>query len=265
MLCCAAISLLSLPAQSVEDDLELLASVLRIILLLSSNASKLHTFKRTFVEPSVGGLRILLDHAQRLTAVITAKADGSLTHRQARAAASGGDTSSGSPPRGANSSTSGVVLGGVIAGGGHGHGGPGGLRAESSASTVLLSVVSALLSVAKSNRALLQVFKLQHCTTVMELCSSTHKRIRRGGGHLLQRLSTLNNSKLWLHASGATPLLLKLLAERPDEFVIHTAATTLCVGLPSIIPSTTVHSQLQPTAANCNACCVNHSLPCCRV
>lgn len=242
MLCCAAISLLSLPAQSVEDDLELLASVLRIILLLSSNASKLHTFKRTFVEPSVGGLRILLDHAQRLTAVITAKADGSLTHRQARAAASGGDTSSGSPTRGANSSTSGVVLGGVIAGGGHG------LRAESSASTVLLSVVSALLSVAKSNRALLQVFKLQHCTTVMELCSSTHKRIRRGGGHLLQRLSTLNNSKLWLHASGATPLLLKLLAERPDEFVIHTAATTLCVDLPPIIPSTTVHSQPQPTA-----------------
>ena len=44
----------------------------------------------------------------------------------------------------------------------------------------------------------------------MQLCNSSHKRIRRGACVLLQRLSTLPSSKVWLHASGATPLLLKL-------------------------------------------------------
>ena len=61
----------------------------------------------------------------------------------------------------------------------------------------------------------------------MQLCNSSHKRIRRGACVLLQRLSTLPSSKVWLHASGATPLLLKLLKQSPDEFVLRTAATTL--------------------------------------
>lgn len=192
---------------AVDDDLELLASALRIIRLLSS---RLRSFKRTFVEPSVGGLRTLLDHAQRLTEIITKPEDpNGLTPRQQRPISPGASSSpsGGGPPRG----TAGAGL----------------VKSESTPAVVLLSVVSAVLSVAKSKRALMLIFRLEHCKTVMELCRSTHKRIRRGGGNLLQRLSTLSNSKLWLYESGATPLLLNLLAERPDEFVIHTATTTL--------------------------------------
>lgn len=165
----------------------------------------MQSFNQQFVDPSVGGLAILLDHAFRLTEILAAKSKGTLTHRELRALSPSGRASPGSALGSSGS----------------------GPKADCKPSVVLASVVSALLTVVSSKRALVQIFKLQHCSTVMELCRSSQKKVRRGGGILLQRLSTLNNSKIWLHASGATPLLLKLLAERPDEFVIHTAATTL--------------------------------------
>jgi hypothetical protein len=184
--------------QEIDDDLELLGTVLRIIQLLSS---KVHSFNQKLVDPSIGSLAMLLNHASRLTAILTAKSQGTLTHRELLALSPSGRASpaSGSGP-----------------------------KADNQPSAALASVVSVLLTVVRSKRALVRIFKLQHCPTIMELCGSSHKKVRRGGGTLLQRLSTLKNSKIWLHASGVTPLLLKLLAEKPDEVVIHTAATTLC-------------------------------------
>lgn len=195
--------------------MNLLASVLRLIRLLSS---KVPSFNRHFVNSPYGCLNLLLNHAQRLSEFLQAKSDGKLTHREIRAISPTGRAS----PVGSNC--------------GRGSGpGSAAVKNDTSPSAVLSATVAALLTVVRSKNSLEQIFKLQHCPTVMELCRASHKRVRRGGGNLLQQLSTLNNSKLWLHASGATPLLLKLLAERPDEFVIHTAATTLCATRPAAV------------------------------
>ena len=157
-----------LTAQRVDDDLEILASALRIVGLLSS---ALHSFKQSFVEPSVGSLGILLDHAFRLTAALTAESAGTLTRRDSGTLSPHGRAS--------------PIMGGPR-------------KTASKPPAVLASVVETLLALVSSKRALVQIFKLQHCPTVMELCRSSHKQVRRGGGELLERLSTLNNSKIWL-------------------------------------------------------------------